>query len=213
MRFLALGRTDPEASGRLLAVGHLGLALLMMGTGALAPLWSATVADIDGQKHQLPSEPSRNLTVVYFVTHDCPISNRYMPEIRRICEEYDARGTRCLMAYVDPTIPEEQIREHKRDYGVTLPAVHDTNRLLVELAGATVTPEAAVYSNDGEMVYRGRINNLYAALGTPRRRATEHDLRNALDEALAGQAVSQPRTQAVGCFIPIWNAAKYGESP
>jgi hypothetical protein len=80
--------------------------------------------------------------------------------------------------------------------------LHDLDRTLTKKAGATITPEAAVFSAAGEMLYRGRINNLYASLGKQRRQATEHDLRRALDEALAGKAVSTPRTQAVGCYLP-----------
>ena len=52
------------------------------------------------------------------------------------------------------------------------------------------------------MVYRGRIDNVYAALGKRRPEATEHDLRKALDEVLSGRPVAEPRTQAIGCYIP-----------
>ena len=208
MTFLAVHGHDLEAIRRVLRMSRQPQALMVLAALAIQAVWSATIVDIYGERHRLPSHPGRAFTVVFFVAHDCPISNRYMPEIRRICGEYAAWETRCLMAYVDPTIRPEEIREHQLAYGVTLPALHDTNRELVELAGATVTPESAVYNDDGELVYRGRINNLYAALGTPRRQATEHSLRMALDEALAGRAVSQPRTQAVGCFIPDWKAAK-----
>ena len=31
---------------------------------------------------------------------------------------------------------------------------------------------------------------------------TEHDLRDALEEALSGRAVSKPESTAVGCYIP-----------
>ena len=109
------------------------------------------------------------------------------------------------MVYVDPTISLDQIREHQETYEIAQDAVHDTALVIVNLAGASITPEAAVFDSLGQMTYRGRIDNLYAALGTPRRRATEHDLRDALDETLSGKAVSLPRTQAVGCFIPLLN--------
>ncbi len=183
------------------------LAILVLVASALPSLSMAALVDIDGNEHVAPDESGAQTTVIYFITHDCPISNRLMPEIRRICDEYSIRETRCLMAYVDPTLTAEQIREHQRAYGITEPAVHDKDHLLVELAGASVTPEAAVFNSSGSVAYRGRINNLYASLGTPRRRPTEHDLRDALDQVLVGNAVSQPRTQAVGCFIPTVKTA------
>jgi hypothetical protein len=60
----------------------------------------------------------------------------------------------------------------------------------------------AVFSKRGQLKYRGRIDNFYAGLGTPRQVVTEHDLRDALDALIAGRTVRSPRTQAFGCFIP-----------
>ena len=186
-------------------------ALALAAATVALPLAAVTVRDIDGHEYPFPEEPESKATVVYFVTHDCPISNKYAPEIRRICEEYATRGARCVLAYIDPTISIADIREHQRAYGITAPTVHDKSHAMANLAGASITPEAAVFDDTGHLVYRGRIDNFYAALGTPRRKATEHDLRNALDEVLSGRAVSQSRTQAVGCFIPSLDLAKTEE--
>jgi len=54
----------------------------------------------------------------------------------------------------------------------------------------------------GQVLYRGRIDNVYAALGKRRPEATERDLRKALDEILQGKAVTTSQTQPVGCYIP-----------
>jgi hypothetical protein len=59
-----------------------------------------------------------------------------------------------------------------------------------------------VFSNDAQLKYLGRIDNLYAGLGRPRQVVTEQDLRKTLDALIAGRAVPNPRTQAFGCFIP-----------
>ena len=73
---------------------------------------------------------------------------------------------------------------------------------LADATGATITPEAVVVGQSGKVLYRGRIDNLYAGLGKPRRQVTEHNLRQALDEVLAGKTVTHPQTQAIGCYIP-----------
>ena len=64
-----------------------------------------------------------------------------------------------------------------------------------------ITPEAAVFAPDREMVYRGRIDDRYVDFGKTRARATRHDLTDALEAVLAGESVPNPRTEAVGCFI------------
>jgi hypothetical protein len=159
--------------------------------------------DVDGVAHGSLGDGARKAAVLFFVLTDCPISNQFAPEIDRICDAYEPRGAECFLVYVDPEKTDTEIREHASQFGHGgRPALHDLDRTLTKKAGATITPEAAVFSAAGEMLYRGRINNLYASLGKQRRQATEHDLRRALDEALAGKAVSTPRTQAVGCYLP-----------
>ncbi len=176
--------------------------MVLVLLACLATPQQAELLDIDGNPIPAVGKPGEAPTVVYFVTNDCPISNRLMPEVGRICEGVEAKQGRCLLAYVDASLSVKGVREHQRDYGIRLPTVLDADHSLVRLAGATVTPEAAVFDRRGELAYRGRINNLYAALGTPRRHPTENDLRDALDEVMAGKAVTKPRTQAIGCFIP-----------
>jgi hypothetical protein len=53
----------------------------------------------------------------------------------------------------------------------------------------------------GELLYRGRIDDGYAALGKKRAVVTEHDLRDALDAIAAGKPVKKAKTKAIGCLI------------
>jgi hypothetical protein len=95
------------------------------------------------------------------------------------------------------------VKKHAAEFGYKgLPAILDSTQQLVRAAGATTTPEAALIGRAGQVLYRGRIDNVYAALGKRRPAATEKDLRKALDEALAGKPVSTPETKAIGCYIP-----------
>jgi hypothetical protein len=64
-----------------------------------------------------------------------------------------------------------------------------------------VTPEAAVYTPDHRLVYRGRIDDWYVDFGKPRAAPTTHDLEDALEAVLGGRPVADARTTAVGCFI------------
>ena len=95
------------------------------------------------------------------------------------------------------------VKKHVQDFGYSsLPAILDSSQKLVIAAGATITPQAAIIGPSGQVLYRGRIDNVYAALGKRRPEATEHDLRKALDEILSGKPVSTSQTQAIGCYIP-----------
>ena len=172
--------------------------LLLFGSVVYGALPELT--DIHGKA--LPGPDAAKATVIYFITHDCPISNQYAPEIGRICKEYGERGVQCYLAYVDPDLSIEGIEQHRKDYSHQSAAILDVAHEIVKAVGATVTPEAAVLDSKGEVAYLGRINNFYAALGKPRRFVTQHDLRGALDTVLAGKPVENPRTQAIGCYVP-----------
>jgi len=158
--------------------------------------------DIDGVA-RTPLDPQGKVSVIFFITTDCPISNSYAPEVQRICSEYSPKKVSCNLVYVDPDLTAADVKKHVKEFRYTgLPAVLDPAHKLVRAAGAKVTPEAAVIGPGGKVLYRGRIDNLYASLGKRRPEPTERDLRKALDEVLVGKPVTTPATKALGCYIP-----------
>lgn len=140
--------------------------------------------------------------VLFFVAHDCPISNRYAPEIRRICAAYRPRGVACVLLYPDSLLSEEERRSHQAAFGLEqLKAAHDRGHRWVTRTGVTRTPEVAVVGPGGSVLYRGRIDDRHAGWLRTRPAPSRRDLRIALDEILAGRPVSVARTTAVGCYI------------
>jgi len=141
--------------------------------------------------------------LLFFITADCPIANSYAPEIQRICADYASKNVSCTLVYADPQLTEDAIAGHRREFGYkNIPVVRDSSHELSHKTGATITPEAVVIGPGEKVLYRGRIDNRYIALGKSRPAATVHDLREALDAIVAGKPVTHPRTQAVGCYIP-----------
>ena len=109
----------------------------------------------------------------------------------------------CSLVYVDPTLTEEQVRQHAQDYGLgDYPKIIDRRHELVAATRAEVTPTAVIVLRNGSIAYRGRIDNFYADFGKPRRMVTEHDVRDALDAVIAGKTVAKAEAKPVGCFIP-----------
>jgi hypothetical protein len=78
----------------------------------------------------------------------------------------------------------------------------DAKHRLVKATGATVTPEAALLTPDGKLAYRGRIDDTYTDLGKRRVTPNRRDLRETLAALLAGRAVKEARTEALGYPIP-----------
>jgi len=161
-----------------------------------------TVRDIDGRSWSPLAPAGRDLNVVFFVSADCPISNHYAPEIQRVCSDYRPRGVHCFAVYPDSG-DVENVRQHRKEFRFdsSIPAMTDSDHVLVKAAGPKVTPEVAVYSASGRL-YRGRIDDLYVDVGRTRRSPTRRDLRLALDAALGDRPIAVPETEAVGCFLP-----------
>jgi thiol-disulfide isomerase/thioredoxin len=182
-------------------------ALLAAGvaTGTLAATAAAgpiSLPDLKGHQIQ-PLAPATGVraTVVVFISIECPVSNRYAPELERLSDKNVAKGVRFFPVYANPAEQVPDIETHLRDYGFPGHALRDPGHALVKVVGASVTPEAAVFDAKGALVYHGRIDNRYVSLGVERPSATVHDLDDALAATLSGAPVAQPVTQAVGCFL------------
>jgi hypothetical protein len=102
---------------------------------------------------------------------------------------------------VDPELTPAAAREHARTFDLHAPVLLDTQHRLVNRFNATVTPETVVLAKDGKVLYRGRIDDSYAAPGKKRAAVTQHDLRDALDAIAAGRPIKKPETTAIGCLI------------
>lgn len=159
-------------------IGRLFLALIL----AIAPLRAA--------------EPIR---VLVFTTTDCPISNRYAPEITRLAAKFDGQA-KFVLVYPVPSDSPDAIREHNKKFAYSFESIRDTDQKLVKMTGVTVTPEVAVMVGD-HMVYRGRIDDRYIELGRERPQPTQNDLESTLDALKAGKRVAKRETRAVGCIL------------
>lgn len=159
---------------------------------------TTTVVDLQG----VPTDPlATTPAVLVFTRSDCPISNRYAPEVQRLARRFAADGVTFWLVYVDPDESAETIRAHQREYGYRSPAVRDLDHELVQRTGARLTPEAALYDSAGRLAYLGRIDDLYAAYDRKRAEPGVRDLEQAILAVLAGRSVETPRTKAVGCYI------------
>ena|SRR5688572_12369310 len=177
------------------------IALAVLSVPALTAA-DVRVRDLDDQLVDPFKAPAGTKAVAFlFVSVDCPISNRYAPEVQRLYARFAAEGIAFSLVYPNPVEPSAAIRRHIKDYSYPMRALRDPRHELVKIAGATITPEAAVFDPSGRLLYRGRIDDRYVSLGLERPVATRQDLGEALSDIIAGKPPRQATTQAVGCFI------------
>lgn len=168
--------------------------------------WKFT--DIEGKDHEPFAEESVEFLVVVFIATDCPISNYYQPTLNRLAHRYKGKGVRFLLFHPDPDVTPEMLKEHANAFKIESPVCADADFALARRLEANTVPEAFVIACDGQTKYRGRIDDTYAAWGKKRRAPGSHDLRDALEAVLSGEAVPSPATKAIGCYIPLELADK-----
>jgi hypothetical protein len=156
--------------------------------------------DLGGHPVDPLNQGTNKATVLIFVSCDCPISNRYAPEIRRLHAKFAPKGIKFWLVYPNGDETSNAIRQHTNDYQIPCPVLRDPQHAVVKQSKATITPEAVVYIASGKAVYRGRIDNRYVVLGKERPHATQHDLDATLQAILDGKPVPASHP-AVGCYI------------
>ena len=172
---------------------------------AAKPQAKPVLTDVKGKQHA-PFKSDKTKAVVFvFMLRDCPVSNVYAPELTRIHKEYSAKGVALYLVHPDRDTNAKSAIAHAKEYKLIAPVVLDHDHKLTRLAEAEVTPEAAVFDAKGRLVYRGRIDNLYAGFGKKRFKPTKRDLRDTLDAMLTGERLSKRTTEAVGCYIDFSN--------
>ncbi|MGH9612620.1 MAG: redoxin domain-containing protein [Bryobacteraceae bacterium] len=161
---------------------------------------SSLPLDLSGHPVDVFAAPPR-IRVLVFVRTDCPISDRYAPELHRIADEFHSSGVAFWLVYPDPTEAPAAIARHLSEYRYGWPALRDPEKVLVKRARVTVAPEAAVFNASGVLVYHGRIDDRVVDFGKSRPSASDHNLEDAITATLNGKAVAKPITRAIGCFL------------
>lgn len=165
--------------------------------------------DLDGHSIQDLAPANTRAVVLFFAASDCPISNRYIPEIERLDREFAPRGVAFWWVYPNPSDTAEVVRHHQEQFKLRGQIILDNAQRTTQMAHATITPEAALFVPDSSglrEVYLGRIDDRYIALGEERPAASTHDLEGAIRAVLNGAPVQKPGGPAVGCSIVPLNA-------
>jgi len=161
---------------------------------------SAQVTDAHGS----PADPLRGkgkVHVLLFVRTDCPITNRYAPELRRIADRFSQSPADFSLVYSGKVETRTAVEQHVREYNFPGTVYLDPGHELAGRAGATVAPEAAVFDRSGRLLYLGRIDDRWISFGKSRPQPTTHDLEAAIAAALEGKAPTEPKTRAIGCSL------------
>jgi len=142
-----------------------------------------------------------SLSLYLFLLDDCPICIQYTPTIKELYKQY---GDRIEFVGYFPNLSSkrDKIENFTKTYGIEFPVKTDYFKTQAKKYKAEVTPEVVLYNHTAQKtLYQGRIDNMFYKLGRKRKVVTQHDLINAIENALQNKPIEKPFVQPVGCFI------------
>ena len=137
-----------------------------------------------------------DVTLVMFISVQCPVSNAYNERMAALYNDYASKGVKFVVINANRTEPASAVGEHAREHNLPFTVYKDENNLVADDFGATVTPETYVIDSAGLLRYHGSIDDSQNPT-----RVTARRLRAALDAVLAGKEPPQTTTKAFGCTI------------
>jgi peroxiredoxin len=176
--------------------GLLGAVVLLNAQDKLKKVENFTLDDVNGAKHSLSDYSKQKAIVLMFIATECPVSNAYNTRMADLHKDYKDKGIVFLGINANKQETVAAIQAHAKEHGFAFAILKDRENKIADKLEASVTPEIYVLSPNLEIQYHGRIDDSRNLASIKSR-----DLRKALDEILAGKAVSVPQTKAFGCTI------------
>jgi peroxiredoxin len=165
-----------------------------------AKVASFTLKDIHRRPRALDGYKDKKAFVIAFVGTECPLANLYFPTLTELHKEYDAKGVQFLAINSNDQDTFIAVSAHAQDRQIPFPVLKDFDHGAADALGAKRTPEVFLLDSDRVIRYHGRIDDQYG-LNYRKDKPTRRDLRESLDEVLAGKPVTTPTTDVVGCLI------------
>lgn len=156
----------------------------------------------DGNTYTLSDFADADVMVIFFTCNHCPYVIGSDEVTRATADKYASKGVRFVAinsnskdTYVEDDFGHmvDRMNQHKFPWVY----LYDESQEVALAYGALRTPHFYVFDKSRKLIYCGR------AIDSPRdtSKMTVNDLEIALDEHLAGGAVSNPLTNPIGCNV------------
>lgn len=156
--------------------------------------------DIRYLTRSLADFQNRKAFVIVACNTTCPLVKRYLPQLKRLEQEYRPQGVQFIALHTGPYDSIREIAEYGIEHEIPFPSVQDIQSKSVAALGLERTPEVVVLDEQYRLRYRGRIDNQYR-IGGALPRATQENLVEALNAVLKSEPVKVTETNVDGCSI------------
>ena len=140
-------------------------------------------------------------SVCVFMDTGCPIARYHTRTLRLLHEEYAGKGIRFAAVFPAANTTEKSLQAYVEKYKFPLKAILDPGQARARALKATIVPEVFVFDRNEKLIYRGRIDDRFAAVGKRRPLTRTHDLADVLRALSASETIEPRKTKAIGCAI------------
>jgi len=174
----------------------------LLALGRRAPDTSALEGD-DGRRFSLSSFDDYAVLVLVFLGTGCPTAKACEDTLISLQDSYRAQRVGFVAVnpnnqYLSPPDTPAEMAKRAAAKGYNFPYLKDPGGSLARALGVTRTPQVCVLDEGRRLRYRGRVFDARDPA-----RVQRHDLREALDDLLAGREVRVPECPAFGCSV-VW---------
>lgn len=156
--------------------------------------------DIHWLERSIKELGEKKAFVVVFTTLECPLVQRYLPRIKELSEQYKDKDVQFVAINVGPEDALTEVAYQAIKVDAQFPFGKDFSGETVKALGVERTPEVVVLDGELTLKYRGRINSQYRTGGVAPEAGRE-DLKEAIEDVLAGRELSVKETPVDGCKI------------
>jgi peroxiredoxin len=169
--------------------------------GEQAPGFSPLPAT-DGKSYSLDSFEGSKAVVISFTCNHCPYAEAYEDRFIALANDFSPKGIAFIAinpndaeGYPADSFEAMKVRASKK--GFPFPYLRDESQAVAKAYGAVCTPHIFVLDPNRKLVYEGRIDDNWREPDA----VTSPDLRNALEDVVAGRPVGTPQANPMGCSI------------
>jgi len=168
--------------------------------GQSAPDFSLPATD--GKTYSLADFADSQFLVIVFSCNHCPYVVGSEDRIISFANDYAGQGVRlvainsnAVTTYADDSFEHMVIRAKEKNFPFTY--LHDESQQTALDYGALRTPHFYVFDADRKLRYTGRMDDNPKFPG----KETTHELRDAIDDLLAGKTPAVEKTNPLGCNV------------
>lgn len=166
--------------------------------GTSAPDFS--LPGTDNQTYSLQDFADADVLVVVFTCNHCPYAQASRPVLIDLHNAYSERSVQfvAINPNDEAAYPlDSLVHMQEERYEYPFPYLRDASQEAALAYGAVCTPDLFVYDRERKLVYHGRINDNWQHPDE----VTRHELREALDALLAGNAPAPDQHPSMGCSL------------